>query len=367
VIALFSKKAISIDIGSKNIILVEGKCEGDKVIISKIVTIETPKDSFNDGEIINIDEIKDSISESLKENNIKSKNIIFTSKSTSIITRIIEVPWVKGKELDSLIKYEIEQYLPIDFQEYITRYKLLEEFTKDEVKMVRVNVVVYPKAMAKAYWDLAKELKLTPLALDLSSNAVNKLVTRKNTFINLEELNKEETICMIDFGYDQIELNIISNGILEFTRILPGGGSYLDANIGSEFSVGEKEAENKKIMYGNLSGDVDLFKEGLTVNEDFFEAETINASIRLVLDRWNNEINRMLEYFRNRFKDRSISKIMIYGGTSELKGMDKYMQSVLGVTVEKVQNISNIVLEASLKEISIVSYINAIGGIIRIK
>ncbi|KOA21410.1 competence protein A [Clostridium homopropionicum DSM 5847] len=364
---MFSKKAVSIDIGSKNIKIVEGKYEGDKVIVSKMTTFETPKDSFNDGEIINLEEIKNSISEKLKESNIKSKNIVFSSKSTSIITRIIEVPWVKGKELDSLIKYEIEQYLPIDFQEYVTKYKLLEEFTKDQVKMVRANVAVYPKAMAKAYWDLAKELKLNPFALDLSSNAVNKLVTRKNTFINLEELEKQDTICMIDFGYDQIEFNIISKGILEFTRIITGGGSYLDANIGSEFSVGEKEAEDKKIMLGNLSDDIELFKEGLTVNENFLEAQTINASIRLVIDRWNNEINRMLEYFRNRFKDRNISKILIYGGTSELKGMDKYMQSVLGVTVEKVQNISSIVLEGSLKETSIVSYINAIGGIIRIK
>lgn len=366
-IALLSKKAVSIDIGSKNIIIVEGKYEGDKVIVSKMITIETPKDSFNDGEITNLDEIKNSISDKLEESNIKSKNIIFTSKSASIITRIIEVPWVKGKELESLIKYEIEQYLPIDFQEYITKYKLLEEFTKEQVKMVRVNVAVYPKAMAKTYWDLAKELKLNPLALDLSSNAVNKLVTRKNTFINLEELNKEDTICMIDFGYDQIELNIISKGILEFTRIITGGGSYIDANIGSQFSVEEEEAENKKIRFGNLNNDVEFFKEGLAVNENLLEAQTINASIRLVIDRWNNEINRMLEYFRNRFKDRSISKILIYVGTSELKGMDKYIQSILGVTVEKVESISSIVLEGSLKETSIVSYINAIGAIIRIK
>lgn len=44
-----------------------------------------------------------------------------------------------------MIKYDIEQYLPIYLEEYIIKHKVIEEFQKEEVKMIRANVVVYPK------------------------------------------------------------------------------------------------------------------------------------------------------------------------------------------------------------------------------
>lgn len=363
---MFKKKAVCIDIGSKNIKIIEGKYDGEKVRVSKAITLETPENSYNDGIIKDLEEIKKILLNAFRQSNIKSKDVIFTSKSSSVITRIIEVPWVKGKEIESLIKYEIEQYLPIDFEDYVTRYKLLEEFYRDEVKYIRINVAVYPKNMAKLYWDLSKELKLNPTALDLSSNAISKVITRKNNAINFKEYDEAGARCIIDFGYDQIELSILSKGILEFTRVLNGGGSYLDANIGSQLAIGEKEAEEKKIKLTDLNGQAMLFKEGYSVDQNYFETETVNASVKLVLDRWNNEILRMLEYFRNKNKDVSLSEIYIYGGTSELKGICEYMQSFLGIPVEKISNMRSIVLEGDLEGITMGKYLNAIGAIIRI-
>lgn len=326
---MFNKTTLSIDIGSSNIKLVEGKQEGDKLIINKAITIDTPEESFSDGKFINIITMKNYLESIIKKENIKAKRVIFTSKDISVITRILEVPYIKGEEMDSMIRYEIQQYLPLDFDEYIINYRHLEDFFREEVKMSRVSVAVYPKSMAKGYWDLAKELKLMPQALDLSSNAIAKLFTsRKSIQINSKEYNnKDSTIVVIDLGYNQIELNIISKGILEFTRILMSGAKYLESK----------------------------------------EAEVTEESNIDIMDRWNTDIIRMIEYFKNKHRDRSISKIYIYGGASKLKGLSQYMQETIGIPVERIMNISNVKLEPSANDIEIDDYLNAMGAIIRLK
>lgn len=364
---MFNKKVLAIDIGSRNIKMVEGKYEGEKVIVTKEITVETPENCYSDGQINNFITMKKYIENIIREENINNKKVIFTSKSTSIINRIVEIPWVKGKEIDDLIKYEVEQYLSLDIEEYIIKHKIIDEFYRDEVKMMRASIAVYPKSVAKLYWDLLKELKLTPVALDLNSNSINKLFTSKsNIEINSKHYNTDDTIVVIDFGHKQIELNIISKGILEFTRILTGGGSYIDSNIANELGIDEKTAEDKKIKMCNLNLDTKL-------SEDYFEdikeneIETVNNSVKLLLDRWNSEIHRMLEYFKNRNKDRDINKIYIYGGTSDLKGICRYMESAIEIPVEKIHNMSNILVENPSNNIEISRYLNAIGSMIRLK
>lgn len=353
---MFNQKLLSIDIGSKNIKLVQGNQKGNNVTVDKVALVETPKNSFQDGSITNIEGLKEVLSQVIKNQNIKSKKVVFSTKSTSVITRIIEVPLAKPKEMDAIIKFEMEQYLPINFEDYILKYRKLGEIEGAEGKKCRVSVAVFPKEMAKGYLDLAKELNLTPYALDLTSNCINKLFNM-DTIINSENYSLKETVVVIDLGYDYLEINIISNGILEFTRIISGGGSYLDANIGSQLYVDDKEAELKKIELGNLRGEAHI---------ENLEEEMINNSIRIVVDRWIREIDRLVDYFRNTNKEKTISSIYLYGRSSNLKGLATYMGNVLNMKVVKIQSMSNILVKSRV-EIEKESYLNAIGGIIRLR
>lgn len=352
---MFNPRLLSIDIGSKNIKLVEGFQKGKSVVIKKIATVETPENSFQDGDITNMEKLQETLFEVIKNQKMKARKAVFSTKSTSVITRIIEIPLARPKDMDTIIRFEMEEYLPINFEDYIIKYRKLNDIKTEEEQKCRVNVAIFPKHMAEKYLDLSKELDLKPYALDLTSNCINKLFS-KNIMINSENYSLDETAAVIDLGYDYIELNIISNGILEFTRIISGGGSYLDANIGSQLYIDDKEAELKKIKFGNLSGQSSM---------KALEADMMNNSIRLVVDRWIREIDKMMEYFRNTNKDKKISTLYLHGGSSNLKGLAKYMESMLNIRVRKIESMSNIQV-ASTGEIQKEAYLNALGGIIRL-
>lgn len=358
---MFNPKLLSIDIGTKNIKFIEVKHSGKKATVDKTFSIKTPENCFNDGEIVNMIAIKEEIEKALKEYKIKTKNAVIACKSTSLITRIIEVPFQKKmKGFDSLVSYEIQQYLPINLEDFIVQYRKLEEFERDGNKMCNVRVTVYPKIMAKAYLDLLKELKLTPTALDVSSNCITKLFSGKNILINNENVGFDETVVVIDMGSDFIEFNVISEGQLKFTRILSGGGSYLDANIASQLSMEESEAEQKKIEMCNLNTDnVSNYSET--------EEEQINGSIKLVVDRWINEIYRLLDYYRNTNREIKIKKIYLYGGCSNLKGLASYMEASFNISTVQINNMGTVNFVGSAVEAPIEEYLNAVGSSIRLK
>ncbi|MCY6959300.1 pilus assembly protein PilM [Clostridium brassicae] len=355
---MFDNKFVSFDIGTKNIKIIEARLMGKskKIIVDKAVLIDTPENSFKDGKISDIDTIKEVIDSTLRKDDIKAKKAFCVSKSTAVINRIITLPLAKDKELEELAKYEIEQYLPINLDEYIVKYKKIEDFEALDEKMCSISVTVYPKNTAKGYWNLMKELKLDPMALDVSFNCIAKLLTYSpDTVINKKNYRLEETAAVIDLGHDFIELSIISGGKLLFTKILQGGGGYLDANIASQLFIEENDAEEKKIQLCDLNEESNL---------NYPEAEMIRYCAKIVVERWVRDIERMLDYFKNKNKDKTISKIYIYGGSSNIKGIDRFLENILHIPVEVINQINSIAMDND--DIDIKMILNAIGTIIRL-
>lgn len=394
---LLERKVLVIDIGSSNIKIVEGARSGKSIKVFKAISIPTPRNSFDDGHIVNILSLKEKIGDALFFNKINTKSVIFTTESSAIITRIITVPMIKNlKEMESMIQIQMQQYLPIKFEDYIFQFILLEvlkEETKSELEdqnievkekvdkkklklnlnanlkfnknmfkkkeeipsQARVRTVVFPKDMAEGYLDLAKELKLNPLGLDLNFNAVTKLFAKelKN---DKEVYDKNEATVMIDIGHESINVDIISRGICEFTKILNSGGINIDMNISQQLGIDIVEAEKRKIDEGNLS--MESFEK-----ED---EELVNRVIRLVVDEWLREISKILQYYRNSNEGAKINRFYVHGGSSKLQGMEEYITKSLDMPSITTKDIKDISLLEGISNIETEYYLNALGAIIKV-
>ena len=89
---MFNTKVLSLDIGSKNTRIVVGSQSKKSVNIEKAFTIPTPTGCYSDGNILDISKFQSKIFDALKEENVKCKNMIITTKSTTVITRDIDIP-----------------------------------------------------------------------------------------------------------------------------------------------------------------------------------------------------------------------------------------------------------------------------------
>ena len=366
---MFNSKILSLDIGSKNTKIVLGTQSKKSVIVEKAITMVTPAGCYNDGNILDITKFKDEILDVLEAENIKCKSIIITSKSTSVITRDIDIPVAKKEDMNSIIKFQMERYLPIMFDDYIMQYKILQEFEDEGVKKTRATVVVYPKIMAEGYYNLVRELKGNAVALDISSNSINKLFI-EDIKVNGENYSLDDTVAVIDLGYDFINVNIISNGNVEFTRIITYGGSHIDIDIANQLTISEEESEKHKIK------DCNLEMESL----GDMQSSTVNDIAKAQVRTWTEEIERMINYYKNKDQGNKVDKIYIYGGSSNLKGIETFLKDALNLPVSQIQSLSNVnctkinasnadsfKTDSARIDEELSKYLNAIGAIIRLR
>lgn len=344
-----AKVVLAIDIGGNSIKLVEGKYQKENLIINKLMEVPTPEGVFSDGNILDKNTIKNTLEFLISENNIKAKHVTFTTNSSSIITREILIPIVKEDEMETVVKYEIQQYLPINLDEYIIQYTVIDKVETEEGKKLKVNVTSFPKKIAITYYELINELDLNPYSLDVNYNSINKLANYIG--YTKEEDNPKGTVAFVDIGATSVNISIFKESKLDFTRMIKIGGDNIDYDLSKNLNMSIKSTESRKIREGSLSEDTD---------DDF------NYNLRKSVDEILEELQRILQFYNNKFNNK-IDKLYIYGGTSNINNIDVYMEKRIDIKVNKIEKIEK--LELSSKDIQdedLSKYLNAIGSLIRL-
>lgn len=345
------RQVISIDIGSYSIKVVEGKFQKNILNINKLIEVETPEGIVADGKILDENYLVATLDKLIKENNIKAKDVIFTTNSSSIINRDILIPSVAEEELDTVVRYEIQQYLPINLNDYVIQYIFLEEVSEDDEIKLKINVTAFPERMALSYYNVINSLSLNPYILDVNYNSINKLANLGEFTLN-EQYIIEGTVAFVDMGATSINVSIFKNGKVDFTRIIRIGGDNIDHALSESMNMSIKSTELIKMK------EVDLL--------DNDKGNLKTKTIQRVVDEALEELERIIQFYKNK-SNSSIDKLYVFGGLSSIKNIDIYLGEKLNIKASKIEEIKNINLgnnDLFTKDLSI--YLNAIGAIIRV-
>ena len=345
-----SKAVLSIDLGTNSIKLVEGKFQKNRLSLNKVIQIPTAEGCIADGKVMNLQGVIDVLDFIINENGIKAKDVIFTTNSSSIINRDILIPLVQEEEMETVIRYEIQQYLPINLDDYIIQFIVLDEIVDDVGAKLKINVTSFPERMAFAYYSVVNSLELNPYALDVTYNSVNKIANYAEYASNNGQV-MGGTVAFVDMGATSINVAIFKNGKLDFTRMIKSGGDNIDYALSQSLNMSIKSTESIKINEGNL------------LNDD--DKDISNVTIKKAVDEILEDLERILQFYSNK-SNTSIDKIYIYGGLSNLNNINLYMKNKLAIEVVKVDKIGNIdITSKDLINENFGQYLNAIGAIIR--
>ena len=330
------KLLLAIDLGNNSVKLVEGRLDKGSININKLKKIKIKEDIIGDGNIINKIELEIILRNAIVDNDIKAKDVVITTNSSSIINRDILIPVVKEEELDTVVKYEIQQYLPINLDDYVVQFLVLDKVKDKDIEKLKVNVTAFPQRISLSYYNLINSLELNPYALDVNYNSITKF----SNYMEDIKLNLEKsTAAFVDMGATTINVSILKNGKLDFTRLIKIGGDNIDYAL---------------VQNSNMS---------IKATEDITKEDLSNPFIKEILDELVLELERIFQFYKNKSQN-SIDKIYIYGGVSYVEGLDKYLQEKLFIKVNKLVEFKNIKTKQNSEEISL--YLNAIGSIIRL-
>ena len=331
-----SNLVLAIDLGNNSIKMVEGRVDKGSININKLVKVKIREGIIGDANIISKMELEVILRNTIIDNNIKAKDVIITTNSSSIINRDILIPVVKEEELDTVVKYEIQQYLPINLDDYVVQFLVIDKVVESDGEKLKVNVTAFPQRISLSYYNLINSLELNPYALDVNYNTITKF----SNYMEDIKLNLEKsTAAFVDMGATTINVSILKNGKLDFTRLIKIGGDNIDYALSQNSNMSIKATE-------------DITKEDLN-----------NPFIREILDELVVELERIFQFYKNKSQN-NIDKIYIYGGVSYIDELDKYLQERLSIEVNKLIDFKNIKTKQDSEDISI--YLNAIGSIIRL-
>ena len=340
---LMLKPVVSFDFGNEFIKVVEGRYINNQLKITNYFMIPT-QGLIEDGRILDVARLSEIVRKALEENNVKAKHAVCTLNSTQIINRELLVPVVEDEELDTVVRYEIQQFLPVNLADYLIQYVVLEEVEINNQPRLKLNVVTFPEKMASSYYELFKEVGLKPYALDVSYNALGKLANYTQLVKEVTDL--EGTVAFVDIGAQSIDLNIFKNGNIQFTRLIKSGGIIINERLNQLPDMSIKSAAS-------------LIESANLTNED-----PASRVLRLCVDEMMYELERVLQFYRNKSVGNQIDHLFILGGLSHLEGLPTYMSDKLNIPVSLLDELNQVTFEKPANEIY--HYINAIGAMIRL-
>lgn len=346
----FSKKILSIDIGRYETKVVEGKKTNKGLDIKKYFSFLTPEGVYEDGYILEPELLHYLLMEEMRKNKMSSKIGYMTVKSTSIITKEIKLPVVKNKDIEGILKYEMEEYLPIEKKDFVIQYKLINKVKNREVENLNILLIAVPEEIVEGHFLLLKDLELNPTVLDVQLNSISKLF-QYNNFINREYSTKNTTFALIDLAYSDTSIGIIKNGKVLLNEAIKIGGRSIGKSTSKFLQLSQQE------FYEKIKSILDINSSN---RKDNLSHDKISRLIKANIDVLMDEINLVFEKYKSKYVEDKIQIIFLHGGLSNIGGMDIFFQNHFKIPSIKIEDMDKVNLSENLNK-----YINCVGSIIR--
>ncbi len=254
----------------------------------------------------------------VRETGIRPGAVAMAVPGQSVFTKFAAVPQAGGSEkFEQMIRYEIEQGIPLPIDEMICDRQVLGETENGDTS---VMIVAAKTDQVESLTRAVASVGFTPELVDSAPGALTNAVR----FLRPE--TADACTVTLWLGSRGTSL-IILEGDKVYTRLIPIGGNTLTKEIANACGCTQEEAEALKDEKGYVS------LGGVTEDEDEV-ADRISKACRAVMARLNAEVTRSVNFYRSQQQGSAPSKVFLTGGTALLPQTDAFFSDALGIEVE---------------------------------
>ena len=346
----FTGNILSMDIGSYRIKIVEGKHTKRGIEIISFFSINTPEGVLEDGIIPDKDLLHYVLREEFIKRKMRTRNVHLTINSSKIITREIVIPKMNYDDIDKLIKYQIQDYVPINPDNYTTQFKIVDHCFVDDMEKLKILIISIPNSMVNGYYELIASLNLNLIVLEYQPSSISKLLSYNNVVNNIYPLHKF-TAASVDIGYDNTKISVIDNGRILFTNIVEVGSKFIDENLILSIDYNKKHIEKIKKDIANIS---------YPYGGEFIDNKIFDSLKRSMLNLIE-KIGVVFNHYLARNNNKRINLVILSGGISSINGLDNLFTNILRIPTITMKSFDRVNFKGP-----IANYANAIGSIIKI-
>ncbi len=303
---------VGIDIGSSSIKIVQLDVGRESAKLISLSSGGVPPNPLSVTNPVEVDAVVKAVRAVAAAAKLQVNRVVTALPEAHVFTRVIEMPILSDKELDSAIKWEAEQYVPVPINEVNLVWQVISkpEHPAPGAKM-EVFIVAAPKQLVDHLVTVLKKADLAPVAVETEIIATTRSIVGNNPY--------SPTTLLVSIGQGTTDFCVVRAGNIAFTRSIATGGLALTRTIAEEMGFELPQAEEYKKTYGVLRDQLD---------------GKIAQALQPVVDVVVSEIKRAIAFYQEHRADDPIKRISLCGGGGKLPGLPALFAEAVGLEVQ---------------------------------
>lgn len=324
-----ARLALGIDIGLYAIkaILLEETVEG--LAVRHAARVMTPPNAVKDGIVVGRREVAARLRQIVRQSGCRIGAASLSIPTEQALVRWIDLPRMDHENLRAATRFEARKYLPYPVDHAEVEIVPMEQAGAEEEGRMRALLAAAPRAVVRSHAETLEmaglevaSVELEPLALLRAQNAPH---------VQQGALWRGQPIAYVQLGEESSGMCVVQDMNLRFVRAISWGGVRLTQALVTALGCTAEEAQAIKEQ-----DDATLDENGrFSWSEG--EARRETDAMGAELERLHREIQRLLNYYRSLFPERSyegiLDRVILCGGTADLDGLARYFAKTLQVEV----------------------------------
>ncbi|WP_017755963.1 type IV pilus biogenesis protein PilM [Calidifontibacillus oryziterrae] len=260
-----------------------------------------PPGIIREGKIVERETLTMILSEMVENYNLQRKATQFIVPDAFVVVRKIKIPSdIPEDEITGHIYLEIGETIHLPFDDAQFDFSITNK-TDDFTEIV---LVASPRTMIEDYKSIIEDCKLKPVAADLSSLSIHRLLEK------IEMIFREEHVMLVQFDINSVNVTIFHDEIPQFTR-------HLKLNLDHELWEVTKGPDRKEIL--SWKGEI--------------------SELEGHVDEMVSEIERMMSFYRFSVNQgqAGVSKLLVTGDYPRMEPIIERLRRLVEVPVELIQ------------------------------
>ncbi|MBU1087064.1 MAG: type IV pilus assembly protein PilM [Candidatus Omnitrophica bacterium] len=301
---------VILDIGSNSIKIIILKQEKQSIILQDAIFIPIPHIVTTTNEKLN-NFIKKSITPIAQSPLFKNSKISTILSRSTMIVKFINLPTIQKQEIEKMLSFEAEQYLPFPLSEIEMDYHIISQVAPES----KILLIAAKKTLIKDHLSFLETLDLYPDSIKVSSIALYNS--------SLAQARKEGIYLQVHIGAAHTDINLITHNQLSFCRNIAWGSKDLTLRLSKNLNISFDNAQKLK------------HENGIIITKK--DTNEIQKTISDVSSKWADnliqEINRTIESYQINTGKSDIQQLNLSGGGSCLQNFNEYLREKLKIKI----------------------------------
>lgn len=289
---------LELDTGAARAVELTGNSNNPK--LAALGAIILPPGAVEEGMVLQPEEVGRALKTLWSARGFKGRDVVLGISNQAVLVRYATMPKVPLDKLDSVVRFNAQEYLPLPLASVVLDYLMIGEITTVDKKALEVLLVAARRDMLEGFLEALAVAELEPRDIDVSSLPLSRVLPPET---------RSKTIAIVNASNGLSNLLITTRGVPRLARLV----SVKMKDIADQLSC---PLENVLSALVNPSEDT-------------------KAVLHNWIDGLAGEIHSSINYYQSQEGAEEIEEIFLNGRGARLPGIFERLEANLNVPVRK--------------------------------